>query len=240
METALEAGYRHIDTATIYGNEEAVGMALETAQIPREQLWITSKVWYENLAPDAIKKEVDESLERLQLDYLDLMLIHWPNPQCPLEASIQTLAELREAGRIRQLGVSNFPSSLLKEALAYGPVFCNQVEYHPMLGQDELLKVTRPHDILLTAYSPLAHGIPTNETLTAIGQKYGKSASQVALRWLIEQDRVVTVPRSSKPDHIRSNIDLFDFELDREDLLEIESLPKDKRQTNPEWAPRWD
>lgn len=238
---AVETGYRHIDTARMYENEAEVGRAIQDSKIPREDLFLTSKVWFEDLSPHGIRQAVENSLKELQTDYLDLALIHWPNPEFPLEESIQTLEILKAAGKISHYGVSNFTSVHFHEAVGYGDIFCNQVEYHPLLKQDKVLTTVRDHGAALTAYSPLAQGEAIGyPDLESIAEKHGKSSEQVALRWLIEQENVLAIPRSSNPEHIESNFDIFDFELDPEDKAEIEKLPKDQRQINPSFAPEWD
>lgn len=241
VETALEVGYRHVDTARMYDNEEYVGRGIASAGLPRSELFVTSKVWYEDLSPEAVKQGINDSLSELKIDYLDLVLIHWPNPDYSLEEALGGMLEYREKGYVRNIGVSNFPAKELKHALAYAPIFCNQVEYHPLLNQDKLLGVARAHDVLLTAYCPLAQGkISEQAAITKIAQKHGKSPQQIAIRWLIEQDHVAAIPRSSNPKHIRSNFDVFDFELDDEDRQAIHDLPRDGRICNPDWAPDWD
>lgn len=241
VANALETGYRHIDTARVYGNESEVGQAIRDSKVRREDLFVTSKVWWEDLSPHAIREAIETSLQKLQTDYLDLALIHWPNPKFSLEESIETLQVFQNAGKIRHYGVSNFPSVHLHEAVGYGDIFCNQVEYHPLLKQDTVLTTVRDHGAALTAYSPLAQGETIGyPELKSIAEKHGKSSEQVALRWLIEQENVLAIPRSSKPEHIQSNFDIFDFELDAEDNTVIEKLPKDKRQINPSFAPDWD
>ncbi|HKJ90198.1 MAG TPA: aldo/keto reductase, partial [Oceanipulchritudo sp.] len=238
---ALATGYRHLDTARMYNNEVAVGEAVQDSPIPREDLFITSKVWWEDLGSQAIREAIEASLKDLQTDYLDLVLIHWPNPESPLEESIETFQVFQKEGKIRHYGVSNFPSAEFNEAAAHGEIFCNQVEYHPLLGQETLLQTVRRHGAALTAYSPLAQGEAAGyPELEAIARKHGKSSEQVALRWLIEQDNVLAIPRSSNPEHIRSNFDVFDFELEAEDRDQIDRLPKNKRQVNPDFAPKWD
>lgn len=218
VETALEVGYRHIDTARAYENETFVGRGLRNSSVSREEIYLTTKVRRDALDPMSVEHQIRESLESLQTDYLDLVLIHWPNPEFSLEHTLQAMLAQREAGRVREVGVSNFPLGLFKRAMAYAPVFCNQVEYHPLLAQEELLKIARSHDTLLTAYSPLGQGeVADYPILNEIGDKYQKSAMQVALRWLIEQDHVAAIPRSSRSEHIKSNFDIFDFELDKED-----------------------
>ncbi|MFP4352541.1 MAG: aldo/keto reductase [Puniceicoccaceae bacterium] len=238
---AIETGYRHLDTARAYGNEVEVGEAVRDTGFPRGQLFITTKVWREDLSPHGIRSAVEGSLNALRTDYLDLVLIHWPNPATSLEESIETFRIFQEAGKILHYGVSNFPSALFEEACVYGDIFCNQVEYHPLLKQDKVLAGVRRRKAALTAYSPLAQGEAIGyPELEAIGERHGKSSEQVALRWLIEQDNVLVIPRSSNPDHIQNNFDIFDFGLDAEDKDRIAKLPKDKRQINPSFAPEWD
>ncbi|MDA3875159.1 MAG: aldo/keto reductase [Kiritimatiellae bacterium] len=238
---ALDIGYRHVDTARMYENEDEVGRGIRKASVDRGDIFLTSKIWREHLDPDQLTRELQNSLRDLQTDYLDLLLIHWPNPDIPLSATLDAMMTAKEKGYIRNLGVSNFPSALLKEAVGQAPILCDQVEYHPLLSQDVLLSVAEKHDLMLTAYSPLAQGeVIHNSELEAIGKPYGKSANQVGLRWLLEQSQVVAIPRSSKPEHIQQNFDVFDFELSEEDKQRINRLPKDQRQINPGFAPEWD
>lgn len=241
VRAALEVGFRHVDTARMYDNEKQVGAGIRDAAIDRGELFLTSKVWRESLAPEQIESEVDASLNDLGTDHLDLALIHWPNPDQPLAESLDALRQLQQAGRLKHFGVSNFPPPLFEQAIGLADVFCNQVEYHPLLGQDELLAMAREHDVLLTAYSPLAQGEAIGyPDLEEIAKKHGKSSEQVALRWLLEQDHVAAIPRSSNPEHIASNFDVFDFELDGEDHAVIDALPKDQRQVDPSFAPDWE
>lgn len=238
---ALNAGYRHFDTAPVYENLPRVGNALKAAQQDRDSFFLTSKVWHDSLEPKKVIQSLEDSLRHLQTDYLDLALIHWPNPQIALEDTLEAFAEARNRELIRFIGVSNFPSALLKRALEWGPIFCNQVEYHPFLDQTAVLQVAESNDVVLTAYSPLAQGgVLDDEVLNRIGKKHGKNAGQIALRWLIEQSPVIAIPRSANPEHIRGNCDIFDFALDEEDRKHIDSLPKNRRQIDPEFAPPWD
>lgn len=238
---ALDVGYRHLDTARMYHNEVQVGQALQQVGIDREKIFLTSKIWWDDLSPAGVEKQISASLKDLDTPYLDLVLIHWPNPEFPLEETIEAMVAAREQGMIRHVGVSNFPPSWTKRAIACGPIFCNQVEYHPFLGQTELLELARAHDFLLTAYAPLAQGgVHAARQLDPIAEKHGKSREQVALRWLIEQKQVSAVPRSSKREHIEANFDIFDFRLDHQDHARIARLPKDRRQINPEFAPDWE
>ena len=238
---AIDTGYRHIDTARAYGNEVDVGEGIAKSGFNREELFLTTKIWPDSLAPEDLQRQFGQSLELLQTDYVDLLLIHWPNPDIPLRDTLGTLHELKHAGKLRNYGVSNFPPSLFRKAIETGEVFCNQVEYHPLLAQDRILSIARQADVLVTAYSPLAQGkVSEVPVLDEIGLKHGKSGQQVAIRWLIEQDHVAAIPRSSKPEHIESNFDVFDFSLDESDLKRIATIPKDRRQINPSFAPDWE
>ncbi len=237
---ALETGYRHIDTARAYDNEDQVGRALEDSGVARSEVFLTSKVWLDDLEPKPLARSVEKSLRQLRTGFLDLCLIHWPSDRFPLDASLDALQRLRSEGKIRHLGVSNFPPAYLRRACDLAPVFTNQVEYHPLLGQETLLRLCRENGVLLTAYSPLAQGAVFREpVLREIGKKYGKSPAQVALRWLLEQDRVAAIPRSSSEKNLRENFEVFDFELAGEDIKKIDRLPKNQRQVNPAFAPDW-
>lgn len=237
----LEIGYRLIDTARAYGNEREVGQGIADSGIPRAEIFVTSKIWREDLSPEAVKREADQSLLEIGTDYLDLLLIHWPNGQFPLEQTLGAMAELQSAGKIRQLGVSNFPSSLFRSACGIAPVFTNQVEYHPLLGQQKVLGVARENGALITAYSPLAQGAVFKEKgLQQLTERHQKQPGQIALRWLLQQEEVLAIPRSSDAGHLADNFDVFDFELSGEEMSAIERLPKDRRCVNPAFAPAWD
>jgi 2,5-diketo-D-gluconate reductase B len=240
VRDALEIGYRQIDTARAYENEREVGRGIADSGVPRAEIFLTTKVPPDDATADAVERDAEQSLERLGVDYLDLLLLHWPNPDVPLEETIKALTAVQSDGRTRHVGLSNFPAGLLEQALQLGPVFCNQVEYHPFLGQDRLLEVARANDVLLTAYSPLAHGkVPDDPTLNGIGRKHGKTAGQVALRWLLDQDHVSPIPKASSHERRLENFDVFDFELSAEERAEIDALPKDGRTADPPWAPDW-
>lgn len=241
VSKALQTGYRHIDTARVYQNEEAVGSSIQDTKLDRRKIFLTSKVWRDDLSPADIHTEVEASLRALRTEYLDLVLIHWPNPDYPVKESIEAFQELKNAGKIHRYGVSNFTPTLFKEAAQYGEIFCNQVEYHPLLGQSRLLDVLRGYDSALIAYSPLAQGdVLGYPELHHIAEKHGKTSGQIALRWLIEQESVLAIPRSSNPRHIESNLDVFDFQLDDSDREKIAALPKDQRKINPDFAPQWE
>ncbi len=241
VRKALEAGYRHIDTARVYDNEEAVGQGISESGVDRSEIFLTSKVWIDDLEPVKVRQSTDKSLRLLKTDYLDLYLIHWPSDRFPMDATLEALQEMQTAGKIRHLGVSNFPPAYFQRAIEIAPIFTNQVEYHPLLGQKRLLELAREHGVLLTAYSPLAQGDVLKEpVLKEVGAKHGKNAAQVSLRWLLQQDNVAAIPRSSSEKNLHANFDIFDFELDAEDLEKIERLPKNVRTINPAFAPDWE
>ena len=243
VESALGLGYRHIDTAEMYGNEDAIGAAIATTGIARKDLHVTTKVWNENLAPDAIRRAFDASLKKLKLDHVDLYLVHWPSNNMNLPAVFETLLKLKGEGRTRAIGVANFNIALLKTVVEEikAPIACNQVEYHVMLDQTRLRKYLRSKAIPLVAYCPLAQGrAASDETLAAIGRKHGASAAQVALKWLLDQDGVAAIPKASRAESQRANLDALQVGLDDEDRQAIAGLPKDMRLVNPGFAPAWD
>jgi 2,5-diketo-D-gluconate reductase B len=241
VRDALEIGYRQIDTARAYENEAEVGAGLARSGVDRGEIFLTTKIFPGDFEPDALKAAAEDSLRSLRTDYLDLLLLHWPDDSVPVERTLAAMAEQREAGLIRNLGVSNFPAGLLAQALEHAPVFCDQVEYHPFLGQDRLLELARANDVLVTAYSPLAHGrVPGDETLTEIGEVHGKTAGQVALRWLLDQPGVSPIPKASSHERRVENFEVFDFALTDEERERIDALPKDDRQIDPDFGPDWE
>lgn len=242
VQTALNAGYTHIDTAQNYFNEEGVGKALKDSELNRSDVFLTTKVWRDKLGRHDFLPSVEESLRKLDTDYVDLLLIHWPNDNVPLQESIEQLMEAQDKGYTKHIGVSNFPIRLVEKALQLGAkIVTNQVEYHPLINQEKLSNYLRSEGIALTAYSPIAQGeVIGNETLKAIAQKHGKNEVQVTLRWLLQQEGVVAIPRSSKEKNVESNLQLFDFKLDQEDIEQIDQLRKqNKRVVNPTFAPDW-
>ena len=243
VRDALELGYRHIDTAYAYGNEREVGTAIGGSGIEREEIFLTTKLWIEDLSPGGVRAQLDESLRALGVDYVDQLLIHWPNPEFPTAATLEAMAEARDDGHVRHLGVSNFPPAELREALRISPapLVANQVEMHPYLDQSELVTLTAEEGMALEAYSPLAHGaLLGDETLAAIGRRHGKSAPQVALRWLVEHPNVVALPRSSSHENRAANLDVFDFELGPDEREQVAGLARpDGRQIDPSFAPDW-
>jgi 2,5-diketo-D-gluconate reductase B len=238
---ALAAGYRHIDTAAMYDNEEQVGRGLRASGVDRSEVWLTTKVWTDAMEPEPLRASLERSLRRLQLEHVELLLLHWPNPDVPLERSLTAMTELRDEGKTREIGVSNFPSAMFVEALDLAPVIVNQVEYHPFLSADAVLEVCRQRDVGLTAYRPLAKGkVGEEPVIREVAQAHGKTPAQVALRWLIEQPRVSAVPKASTPERRRENLDVFDFELTDDERARIDALPKDRREVEVAWAPDWD
>jgi 2,5-diketo-D-gluconate reductase B len=243
VESALGLGYRHIDTAEMYGNEEAIGAAIAASRVARGDLHITTKVWHENLAPDAIRRAFDTSLKKLRLDQVDLYLVHWPAKNMNLPAMFETLLRLKQEGRTRAIGVANFNIALLKTVVEEikAPIACNQVEYHVMLDQTPLRQYLTAKSIPLVAYCPLAQGqAASDETLMAIGRKHHASAAQVALKWLLDQDGVAAIPKASRSESQQANLDALKLKLDDEDSKAIAALPKNKRCVSPGVAPAWD
>ena len=242
---AIQLGYRHIDTATRYDNEVAVGKGLQQSGVDRKELFVTTKIWYDQLAPEAMRRSAAASLERLQLDTVDLLLIHWPNPDPAwrLGDSLQTLLEIKQQGWAKNIGVANFPVALLQQAwgILGEELKVNQVEYHFALQQQALLGFTQKHNMLLTAYSPLARGdFNEHPVLLAIAAKHGANVGQIALAWLLRQDGVAAIPRASSVAHLQSNLQAASIELDAEDLAQLQAIPKNQRLINPDFAPQWD
>jgi 2,5-diketo-D-gluconate reductase B len=241
---ALEIGYRHIDTAQEYRNEAEVGEAISASVIPRADIWLTSKVWPDRFRDGDLQRSVEESVHRLRTEP-DLLLLHWPNPKIPLRETLRALNEVKRKGLAKHIGVSNFTVTLLREALARTeePLLVNQVEYHPYLSQRPMLEVLRANGLALIAYSPLALGrVVDDATLRRIGERYGKHAGQVALRWLLQQDGVMAIPRSSREANARANLAIFDFQLTGPEMAEISALARPKgRLVDPRHlAPVWD
>jgi len=243
VESALGLGYRHIDTAEMYGNEDAIGPAIAASGVARKDLHVTTKVWNENLAPDAMRKAFDTSLKKLKLDHVDLYLVHWPSPNMNLPAMFETLMKLKDEGRTRAIGVANFNIALLRQAVEEikAPIACNQIEYHVMLDQTPIRKYMAAKSLPLVAYCPLAQGrAASNETLMAIGTKHNASAAQVALKWLLDQDGVAAIPKASRAESQKANLGALNVKLDDDDRKAIASLPKDQRFVKPGFSPVWD
>ena len=224
VETALELGYRHLDTAQRYGNEREVGLAIERSDVDREECFLTTKIRRGNLRYDDVISSTRASLERLGTEYVDLLLIHHHSVRVPVEETLDAMARLRDEGSVRHVGVSNFSLESLRTAdeRSSVPLFTDQVQYHPYTSQDELLDYCRERGALLTAYSPLLHGgLVNDERLVDVGERYGKNAVQVALRWLVQQEMVAAIPKATSRDHLEENLAIFDFELTDEEMREI-------------------
>jgi diketogulonate reductase-like aldo/keto reductase len=243
VEAALAEGYRYIDTSRYYGNEEAVGRALARSSVPRGDIWVTTKLLHPKTPPQPdLRSELDKSLRMLQTDYVDLLLIHWPNPQVPLEWALGEFAALREQGKTRTIGVSNFPTALLRQALEIvGDLAANQVEYHPYLDQRALLDLMRERGLVLIAHSPLARGAVLNDpVLQEIATRLQLSTAQVALRWLVQQQRVVAIPGAVNVGQLRDNLKVLDVALTSDEMSAISALARGTRIVNPPHGPAWD
>jgi 2,5-diketo-D-gluconate reductase B len=227
VRDALELGYRHIDTAAAYGNEAEVGQGLVDSAVARDEVFIVTKVSPSDAAPDDVRRSCEASLRALDLDHVDLLLLHWPNADVPLGDTLGALAELREAGSARAIGVSNFTADLLAEALDLAPVLCDQVEFHPYKGQPEVLELARERDVLVAAYSPFAHGdLLAEPALREIGEAHDRTAGPVALRWLLDQPQVCAIPKASSHERRAQNLDVFDFDLSDEQRGAIAGLER--------------
>lgn len=242
VEGAIAIGYRHIDTAAMYGNEEAVGAGIARSGVRREEIFLTTKVWWTELAPDALRASAEASLKRLGTPYADLIHIHWPARGMDLAASLAALAKLKEDGLARAVGVCNFPPGLLKRALdlAIAPIACLQVECHVYLWQETLAALCRDHGLALTAYSPVAKAqVNDDPVMQAIAKRHGATPVQVAIAWLLAQPNLVAIPKSGRAQGQRENLEAADLTLTAEDLAAIAALPKDRRLVNPDFAPDW-
>jgi len=243
VHSALTLGYRHLDTAEMYDNEEAVGEAMASAGVKRAEIHLTTKVWWENLAPEAMQRAIDASLRRLRTDYVDLYLIHWPAPDMNLPEVMQSLVRILERGLARAIGVANFPAALLRRAVEEigAPIACNQFEYHVLLDQTRLVEATRGVGAAVAAYAPLAQGrLAQHEELQAIAHKHRATAAQVALKWLLDQEGVATIPKAARRETQQANLDALRIQLDDTDRAAIAMLPKSQRFVNPGFAPQWD
>lgn len=242
---ALDVGYRHVDTAQIYENEAEVGQGIKNSSTERDNVFLTTKVWRNNFEDKKTAlKSIEESLKKLQTDYVDLLLVHWPFPEHDIGKMLDPLIDAQEKGMTRLIGVSNFTVAQMDKAREYsvGKVLVNQVEYHPSLSQKPVLDYIQKHDMALTAYSPLGRGQNLdNQTLKGIAETHGKSPAQICLRWAVQQNRVAAIPKSATKTNIQSNFDIFDFELSDDEMKKISGLARDDgRLVNPDFAPQWD
>ncbi|MEF8798156.1 MAG: aldo/keto reductase, partial [Candidatus Bipolaricaulota bacterium] len=225
VRRAIELGYRHIDTAAFYENEKSVGKAIDDFQ--RDELFITTKVWKDKLRYEDFKRSTEGSLNRLGTNYVDLLLIHWPNEEVPIRETMKAMKELVEEGKVRHIGVSNFSQDQLNRAreTSSEPIVTNQVKYHVGMDRSSLLHYCRENGLFLTAYSPLGQGEVLNQAeLSDIAVKYDKSPGQIALKWLIIQENVLAIPKASSESHLRENIQLFDWQLEEEDIDKLNHL----------------
>lgn len=239
IQHALEAGYRHIDTAKIYENESEVGQAIKGSGIDRDQIFVTTKIW-----PSDFKRlmtRTEDSLRRLKADRIDLLLLHWPADETSNQMGAELLNEVLHKGYAKHVGVSNFNVSQVQKAKEIAPIICNQVEYHPYLAQEKMLDYLRQQDMILTAYRPLALGkVTEDQVLVEIAGKHRKTVGQVVLRWLIQQDDIVMVPKYASGSRQRENLQVFDFELSESEMKLIFGLNTNERLTNLATAPEWD
>ena len=228
----------------MYGNEDAVGEGLRAAGVPRADVFVTTKVWYTDLAPGALQRSAEASLKRLGLEQVDLLLIHWPNPDILLEGSIAALCDAKRHGLARHVGVSNFPVALLERAvsLATEPLVANQCEYHPHLDQTKLLAACRRHGLAFLSYAPIGKGaVLEDATVRDVAARHGRTPAQVVLRWHVQQDGVAAIPKSANPQRIAENLDVFGFTLSEEDMRAVSRLAQpDGRMVAPGWSPSWD
>ena len=243
VSAALKMGYRHLDTATFYANEAEVGEGIRKSGVPREEIFLTTKVRHSDLAPGAFEAAIEASLKQLGLTYVDLLLIHWPNPAIPPSAYIPGLCKAKRNGQAKNIGVANFTIALLDEAerLADEPLINNQIEVHPFLDQNTILADCERRGISVTAYCPLGRGrIPGHAVLDRIAKGYNKTEAQIALRWLVQQG-LMAIPRTATPEKMKLNIDIFDFKLSEAEMTEIGTLAEPNgRLINPPQAPKWD
>ncbi|MEP9396143.1 aldo/keto reductase [Mesorhizobium sp. KR2-14] len=245
VSRALSIGYRHVDTARAYGNEDSVGEGLRASGIARDELFVTTKVWWTEIAPGDLERSAEASLKDLGLDQVDLLLIHWPNPRIPLESSIKALNAVRRMGLTRHIGVANFPTSLLAEAisLSEAPLVCNQVEYHPYLDQSKMLRMCRESGLALVSYCPLFRGggLFEEKAVQDAAARHGKTPGQIVLRWHVQQQGVSAIPRTSRAERLAENIAVFDFALSDAEMAAISALTsQNKRICDYDFSPEWD
>jgi diketogulonate reductase-like aldo/keto reductase len=241
---ALESGYRHVDTAAVYANEEAVGEGIRASRVPRGEIFLTTKVGPDDIDEGKLERSAEASLKRLGFDHVDLLLIHWPSPNIPLKRSMAALAKAKRRGLTRHIGVSNFTPALIAEALALSeePIVTNQCEYHPRLDQSRLIAACRQQGVSFTSYCPLgrAGDILADPKVTAIAERHGKTPAQVLLRWQVQQPGVIAIPKSANRQRIAENIAIFDFALDEVEMGALFGLASPQgRIVSPAWAPDW-
>jgi 2,5-diketo-D-gluconate reductase B len=243
IKTALEVGYRHLDTAAHYGNEREVGEALRASGVMRQDVFITTKVRQDDAEPEAFAKVVEQSLANLQIPQVDLLLIHWPSKTVPFSKTVGALCKAKKDGKTKHIGLSNFTTKQLDEAwsVTTEPLVCNQIEVHPFINQDKVIAASKKRGMAVVAYVPIARGkVPGAEALERIGKAHNKAAAQISLRYLFQLG-LVSVPRSTSRDHLSQNIDIFDFKLSDAEMAELKALNStNMRVVNPPHAPVWD
>lgn len=246
LPKAIDLGFRHIDTAQIYGNEAEVGQVIAASGVPRHEIFLTTKVWVDKFAARDFSASVDESLKKLKTDHVDLLLLHWPQSDVPLAERMDSLNAVKAAGKVKHIGISNFNIAMMNEAgsLSDAPIATNQVEYHPYLDQSKLLEAARARGISLTAYYLMADGrVPKDPVLQDIAARHGKTAAQVVLRWAVQQDGVIALSKTATESRLKENFDVFDFALSADEMQAIHALAKpDGRIVNPGHLrpPHWD
>jgi diketogulonate reductase-like aldo/keto reductase len=244
VSKALEIGYRHIDTAAVYENEEEVGRAIRDSGVARDDIFLVTKLWWKDIRDGKSVDAMKACLDRLGVEQVDLILNHWPVPEMEIAPQVEPLAKLQEQGHAKLVGVSNYNQEQLLQAVTDCPVrLANiQCEYHPMLDQDPILKSARGFDMLFTSYSPVGQGeVLTNPAIERLAEWNKKTPAQIVLRWHLQQANVAAIPRTSSEKHLKENFDVFDFELSAEDMKTVYGLIKpDGRLIDPEWAPKWD
>ncbi len=243
IELGLSLGFRHLDTAEMYTNEATVGAAIAASGVPRGDIHVTTKVLPENMRPEDLLRSMDRSLAALRSDYVDLYLIHWPSSDIAMATTLETMMRLKEQGRARAIGVSNFNVALLRQAVEEigAPIAANQIEYHALLNQSAVLRYARSKGIAVIAYAPLGRGRAfEHPEMQRIARKHGVAPAQVALKWLLDQDMVAAIPRAGRRESQQQNLDALRLVLDDEDRTAIARLPKDQRVVNVAWAPAWD
>ena len=245
VEQALRLGYRHIDTAEMYDNEREVGEGLHASGVKRNAVFVTTKIWPSHFAPRELERAARDCLVRLRLSEVDLLLLHWPNPQIPLAETLGALGKVKRDGLARHIGVSNFTVALIEQATALSsePLVCNQIECHPYLDQSKVIAACREHGMAVVAYSPIARGnVRNDEVLRRIGATHKKTAAQICLRYLVQQS-IVVIPRTSKVERLSENAAIFDFTLSAGEMAEIAALAgRDGRIVNFAFSgdPQWD
>src|SRR5688572_24182000 len=245
VREGLKVGYRHIDTAQGYRNEAEVGEGLAASAVPRDEVFITTKIMPDNLGAGTLQRSVEESLQKLGVERIDLLLVHWPNPRIPLEETIPALNEVKRDGLVRAIGLSNFTIALLERAwsLTKEPFVAEQIEFHPFLDQRKIAAAIRARNMALIAYSPLALGrVATDPAIERIARQHGRTPAQVTLRWLMQQPDVAAIPKTSKPERALENLAIFDFELTDSEMAAMSALtrPGSRLINEPQWVDQWD